>query len=74
MAYALRRQLLTGVGSGREASIIMEKCHAGLEGFCKVRQNKRVMGWIGGPCFDRDNRLISALTEGKVGDDELAPL
>lgn len=46
MAYALRRQLLMEVGSGWQASIIMERCHAGLEGFSKMRQKKKVMGWI----------------------------
>lgn len=71
MASALRLRLLKGVRSGWGASIILEKRHAGLEGLCKRRQNKRVMGRIGGPGFDRESQLISLSAEGEVGDNEL---
>lgn len=30
-------------GNGWEGSIIMERCHAGLEEFSKMRQNKKGM-------------------------------
>lgn len=55
------------MGSGWEASIIMERFHAGLEEFYK-----KMIAWLWNQCFDKENQMLSIPTKGDEGSNKLA--
>lgn len=55
------------MGSRGEASIIMERCQAGLEEFYK-----KTMAWLWNQCFDKENQMLSISTKGDEGGNKLA--